>query len=388
MSIELISLIVFILLMSAFLVAKRKNIEIQKMLFPFLYFILYKTKLGLKTMDRIAARFSRQIKYINYIAVFIGFAGMALISFLLVWNLWKAYITPEAIPAVGLVLPVKVKGAFFVPFFYWIISILIIATVHEFSHGIVARKFGLKLKSSGFAFLAVLLPIIPAAFVEPDEKALKKRPHKQQLAVFAAGPFSNIVLGAVILGIFLLAAPPIVEGVYDFNGAEIIDIANESPAFAAGLSVNETIVQANGENITYVEDFISALSNKSAGDEIFLVTDRGEYSINLEQKPGNENQSYLGVSLTQGAEFKEKFAGRDLIPKSIIWILGLFYWLYLLNIGIGVFNLVPVGPIDGGRMLQLVCRKVFKRKGDKYWKAISMIFLIVIIANLLIGFAK
>ena len=77
---------------------------------------------------------------------------------------------PAASSGVGLVLPFKAKGVFYVPFFYWIISIFVIAVVHEFSHGLIARANNIKVKSSGFAFLALLVPIIPAAFVEPDEK--------------------------------------------------------------------------------------------------------------------------------------------------------------------------------------------------------------------------
>jgi membrane-associated protease RseP (regulator of RpoE activity) len=34
-----------------------------------------------------------------------------------------------------------------------------------------------------------------------------------------------------------------------------------------------------------------------------------------------------------------------------------FYWIYVLNIGIGLMNLFPLVPLDGGRMLD----DVFKR---------------------------
>ncbi len=389
MSTELIALIIFVLLISVFLLIKRKNVEFQKILYPVFYFVLYKTKVGIKTMDKIAVKYKKIVGFASYVGIIIGFIGMAAISFLLCWNLYKAIINPAAMPAVGLVLPVQVKGTFYVPFFYWIISILVIATIHEFSHGIVARKIGLKIKSSGFAFLAVLLPIIPAAFVEPDEKKLKTKPHKQQLAMFAAGPFSNIVLGAVILGIFLLAAPPIVERIYDFQGVQILGVTNASPAFNAGVSINETIKKVDGKNVTYTDDFVKFMSNKSAGDKILLTTDKKDYEIALGKNPKN-NQSYLGVSLTQKAEFNKNLVKKigTFVPSAVIWILGLFYWLYLLNLGIGIFNLVPVGPLDGGQMLKLVFKKFFKKRGDKYFNAVSMILLLVIVANLLIGFAR
>ena len=66
------------------------------------------------------------------------------------------------------------------------------------------------------------------------------------------------------------------------------------------------------------------------------------------------------------------------------------YWLFVLNLGIGLFNLVPLGPIDGGRMLQLAMHKIFRneKKGDKAWKYISMLFLALILANIMFAFFK
>ena len=46
-----------------------------------------------------------------------------------------------------------------------------------------------------------------------------------------------------------------------------------------------------------------------------------------------------------------------IIPAALIWFYGFLYWLYLLNLGIGLFNLVPLGPIDGGRMLLVALKK-------------------------------
>jgi len=72
------------------------------------------------------------------------------------------------------------------------------------------------------------------------------------------------------------------------------------------------------------------------------------------------------------------------------WIAGLLFWLFLLNLGIGLFNLLPIGPLDGGRMFQLVCFKFFKKKSTamKVWGYTSVIFVTIILANLLAGFLR
>ena len=160
---------------------KKSERNLQKLIAPFgipiVYAVFYKTKLGLKFMDSVAKRF-RLINIFGYAAIAVGVLGMVFIAFSLFQSLYNILFVPKALPAAGLVLPFKVKGSFYVPFFYWIISIFILALVHEMSHGIMARFYNIKVKSSGFAFIGLILPIIPAAFVEPDEKQLKKAKSK------------------------------------------------------------------------------------------------------------------------------------------------------------------------------------------------------------------
>jgi len=390
MNIELIIIIAFIILLTFFLFIKRRNITIQKIAFPLLYFVLYKTKIGIKAMDNIAKSYSRFLDYFIYLSIGVGFLGILTICALLLYNLYSLLFIPEATPGVGLVLPIKAKGVFFVPFFYWIISILVIASVHEFCHGMIARKYNLKIKSSGFAFLAILLPIIPAAFVEPDEDTLKKRSHKEQLAVFSAGPFANIFLGILMLLVFIIVATPFIDATMDFKGANISNVVNGSPAAIANLSIGETIIKIDDKNITYLDEFSNVLQNKTPGTKIILKTDRAEYNITLGENPKIPRKAWLGVTVSQNRNFKEEAKEKygEFLLNVAMWLIGLFYWLYLLNIGIGIFNLVPVGPIDGGRMAQIFFQKAFKKKGESIFKYVSILFLIIIVANIVIGFAK
>jgi len=388
MNYELIALAVFVLAITLFLIVKRKNVEIQKVIFPVLYFVLYKTKIGLKAMDKVA-RNEKFIKAFNFASLVIGFAGMGLICVLLVYNLYKIAFFPAAVSGVGLVLPIKAKGVFYVPFFYWIISILVVASVHEFSHGMIARFSKVKIKSSGFAFLALLLPIIPAAFVEPDEKELKKKKTKQQLQVFAAGPFSNIVIGFIFLGLFFLIAPPVADSTLDFNGANITEISNHSVVLGTNISVGDSIHKIDSMNITYVDDFVAAMQNKTPGEQINLETEKGNYTVTLGKSPTNESKAYLGVSVAQNKEIKPKVKEKfgSFAPNALIWVIGLFWWLYLLNVGIGIFNLVPVGPIDGGRMVYVSLLKRYREeKAKRIANWISIIFLMVIVLNVIMGF--
>jgi len=392
MDFQTICTFVFIGCMLLFLYANRKKIVIQKILFPFLYFSMYKTKLGLKLMDKIAKKHPKFLKYLAYVGIIIGFLGMVFISFSLIQNIYKVITATTTIAGVALVLPLKVKGSFYVPFFYWIISIFLIALVHEFSHGVVARAYKLKIKSSGLAFLNVLVPVIPAAFVEPDEKELRKRPKMQQLSVFAAGPFSNIIFAFVVLALMGFVIAPVSNAIFNYNGILVTGFTpgNETfPAESAGITENELIIGIDNMPIATVENFTEIMQTKTPGESVVITTNVTDYNIILAESPDNKSIGYLGVYLTQNQEIKENILQKygKILPDVFIWFVGLFYWLYVLNLGIGLFNLVPLGPIDGGRMLQLLMHKLFKKKkGDKVWKAISFIFLSLIVINILFAF--
>ena len=377
--------------MFLFLVIKRKKIQIQKILFPLLYFAMYRTKLGLKFMDKFAKKFSKPLKHIGYFAIFIGFFGMFVMAYALIQNIVTLITQPAAAPGVGLVLPFQVKGAFYVPFFYWIIAIFIIAVVHEFSHGILARKYNMKIKSSGFAFLGILLPVVPAAFVEPDEKELVKRPAKEQLSVFAAGPFANILLAFIVVGLTALIATPLSDSMIEADGVLITDLI-EGDIYAAqqaGIQGNEIIKSITDKEVLYLTNFSDILKNKKPGEIIKIETDKSTYNVTLGENPENKSQPYLGVYVQQSTKIKESFIEKygKFTPAIIIWLMGLLYWLYVLNLGIGLFNLAPMGPLDGGRMLLVTLKQFFKEeRAVKYWKNIGFFFLALVLINIIFAF--
>ncbi len=388
---QFMGFLVFVFFLSVFLYYERKKIVMQKFLFPLLYFAMYKSRVGLNFMDIVAKKFSRPLKYLAYVGIVAGFLGMIFIAYTLIINVYNLLTVPSAAAGVGLVLPFKVKGSFYVPFFYWIISIFIIAVVHEFSHGVIARVFGIKIKSSGFAFLGILLPILPAAFVEPDEKQINKASKKAQLSIYAAGPFSNILLAAIVLGIFFAAISPLSNAIYNPDGVLVSDLmgSNDSfPAGAAGIEKGELILSVDNTPTLSVDNFTSVMDSKRSGDTILITTNVSQYNVTLAESPNNSSKGYLGVYIGQSFDVKEDFAekyGTWFLP-IISWFIGLFYWLFLLNLGIGLFNLVPLGPIDGGRMLLTTLKHyISEKKAHRIWSVISTFFLILIIVN--IGFA-
>jgi membrane-associated protease RseP (regulator of RpoE activity) len=54
-----------------------------------------------------------------------------------------------------------------------------------------------------------------------------------------------------------------------------------------------------------------------------------------------------------------------------------------LSLGIGLANLLPLGPVDGGRMLQVSLQKIKgEEKGNKIWHKISIATLMLLAINI------
>lgn len=381
-----IGAIVFVILLAVFLYFKKDSLTIEKIAYPLLYFVMYRTKLGLNLMSFLGTRHKKTVIFFGTIGIYIGFAGMILIAYTLVQSIITIAKVPDAPSGIMPVLPIQAKGVFFVPFFYWIITIFIIAVVHEIAHGIVARAYNIKVKSSGFAFLGILLPIIPAAFVEPDEKSLQKKPKKQQLAVFAAGPLANILLAVFLMIAFIFVINPVNSSIVELKGLSVIDYSGESAAEKAGIPKQSTIIAINNHETRSMQDLVEALSNKKPGDNIVVHTENEKYNVILGENPEDNKKPYLGVSLAQKSGIKESLKNSFFV-KFYIWVAELIKFLILLSLGIGLFNLVPIGPVDGGRMLHVALHNFFaKEKANYIFNYVSLFFLGLIVVSLFVNF--
>ena len=365
--------ILFYVLVVIIFIKGRKNVETQGKVF-----FLYRTKLGLKLMNKIAGINPFTLKLIGLFGVLVGFAGMVVIFYFLLKGAITVFVRPDAPPSVAPLLPgiEIVPGVPALSFWYWIISILIVAAIHEFSHGVYARAYNVKVKSSGFAFLGP----IPAAFVEPDEKEIGKKGKLAQLSIFAAGPFSNIVL-AVILGVIL----------FSFVGIGTVQLASidaGSNLALAGAKPGDILFEINNIPIGNRVDFVNALKNTKPGDEVVFETNSGTYNVITGENQRDSTKSFFGIDLSISFfHYHDKAVhkyGSD-FPSYISWIVNLFVWVFIISLGVGLFNLLPLGPIDGGRMLLSLLSKFTKNEivVKRIWGVVSYFCLALIIINLL-----
>jgi membrane-associated protease RseP (regulator of RpoE activity) len=382
----------FILVLGIVLWHKRDKLAIQKILYPVFYMVLYRTKWGIQKMDDIAKKHPKSLKYISLTGMYIGFVGMFLTVVFLLYTIFKIFMgSTEA--AVGIAQPF-VKTGFgspfiYIPLIYFIIAIFIIAVSHEACHGIIARLYKVKIKSSGFAFFSIFIPVIPAAFVEPEEKQVKKLKTVEQLSIFAAGPFANICL-AIISLLLLISINP---GINRITAEEVIIInytPNNNitfPAEKANVTLNDKIIGIDSYEITTLKSFMDTMESTKPNQIIQLHTNSTTYNITLTKAPELDS-GYLGVMVTANRYIKPNFKNNWGWTLPIInWILGLLVILFVFNLGVGLINLAPIGPLDGGRMvLTLLMTRYNKEKATLIWGKISMATLLLLLAVIFLPF--
>lgn len=360
--------ILFYLALILFIFIKRKSFE-----FHFRIIALYKTDWGIRLMDRLASRFRKIIKFLGFLGIITGFAGMLFIVFVLFQSLYVFFTQPGAPPAITPILPgVRIPGVpeqLFIPLIQGIIAIFIVAVVHEFSHGVVARAYNITVKKTG---LAIIGPFF-AAFVEPDEKQMKRG--ISSYSVIAAGAASNIALFLLLALVLSFAVAPALNSVYKPEGISFSSVTAGSPAEQAGLQTDVVYTMVNNQSVLSLSDFAGVFGSVKPGEQVAISNSDVAVYVTAGSHPANESRPYLGVSIYNRLAGDETFSFRVLS-----WFLRLFSLVAFLSLGIGLANLLPIGMLDGGKLLQLVLHKVSgEQKGNCRLIKISLLFLFIIL---------
>jgi len=326
---------------------------------------LYKTDLGLKAMDKYSKKYKKIVSFLGYAGIVAGYIGMIYISYLVIIEVFRILTShPDAVGGGVLVpgTPIRGLGITFPLIMGWLV-LFITASVHEFSHGIIARVHNIKIKSSGPAFIGPML----AAFVEPDENSLKKAKKKHQLSMFAAGPFSNIILFGLCLLLFIGSS----NLSYNVNpeGVEISITQDQTlPAYTSGMSQKTTILEINNTIVNTRNELGILLYNSKPGETLLVKTIDGDYEITLTSHPDAPEIGYMGIQLEK----------ESIIVRSLDNLKKFFFWMWFINLMVGLANLFPIYITDGAQMLRANFESLFKKdnkKAIRYWKIVNNIGL-------------
>ncbi|WP_297535706.1 site-2 protease family protein [Thermococcus sp.] len=305
------------------------------------FIAMWRTKRLLGFIDRLSRINVRFWKVYADIGIALGFIGMGYVFYALFKTAMKTIQTGGKESGVQLVIP-----GLTIPLWYGLVGLAVVMIVHELSHGVVARAEKLPLKSVGL----VLLAVIPGAFVEPDEEELKKASLKSRLRVYGAGSLANIVTAIITALLVTYAVTPLLVP----SGILVSDVVPNSPAYGV-LHKGDVIVAINGQPINTMEQFIAYMNKTRPGEKVTLTVIRDGEKMNLQltlgKYPGKPEKGYIGIYPAQHVTSK---IGYDWLILPLFFSL---YWIYVLNLGIGLMNLFPLVPLDGGRMLDDVIKE-------------------------------
>ncbi len=236
----------------------------------------------------------------------------------------------------------------------------------------------------------------------PENERLNHKPKWQQIIIMAAGVIMNFIL-AFILFIGVTAA----RGYVVEPAVPVIDSLTEGyPAQEAGLQEGDRIVKAVAQDGTTVApetlDELTEYLAFNHGPSLFTIERDGKtFDVTIEPQHDEETQGYyLGFTATSpvrqigfleaipqgiqtgidacGTIFRslgqlirgkgfESLSGPVGIYKLTDTVVSQGWLPYMmlfaiLSLNIGIFNLIPLPALDGGRILILLLESIFRRK--------------------------
>ena len=339
--------------------------------------IMWKTQRLRGLISRISNFSPTFWRWFMNVGIVVAYLAMIFITWTLISSLPSVFETP----AVSIVIPgVDMPGSsIYIPFFYGLLALASVLIVHEFSHGIQAVGEKIPIKSIGL----LLFIILPGAFVEPDEDELKKAKRSSRLRVYAAGSIANISLAVIAILLVSLISMGIPH-YFAEDGIVIDRVVPDSPS--DGILKEGMILEAiDNQKINDSESYSNVVSSFSPGDNVTVQTDQGSYTLTLNENPNNESRGFFGIQAAKHFELIDGSLGP--LPWILFELSELFEWVFMLNLGIGLFNLLPLKPLDGGYMLEIL---LSYKLPEYYYKpivnALSGVMAIIIIFSLIVGF--
>lgn len=316
---------------------------------------------------------------------------------------------------------------------YVILGISVLVIVHEAGHYFAARASGMRVTrfSIGFGpaifryqpqgsptvFQLCLIPLLayvavsgmnPSEEVDPNDPEIY--PNKglfARTATVFAGPFANYLAASIM--IFFLAVLSWPESV-PAEPMEISDLENDFPAKNAGLKPGDIVLEANGEKVRNIED-LSRITKPRAGKPTRYLIQRGEEKKTYTIVPiSRNNRGFIGVSPKYTVIYRRLQVG-DAVTKAVMLpfnmsvanLIGIatlikerstegiagpvgiakiakahaekgladfvqvMIWI---SIALGMFNLLPLPALDGGRLVFLGFEAVTRKRANERIEAV------------------
>ncbi|MCZ7402666.1 MAG: site-2 protease family protein [Candidatus Methanoperedens sp.] len=280
--------------------------------------MMLRTTKGQEFLDRLAMhkRFWRTFANIGLPAMLIGM----FIMFLLILSMDYFYIKSFMTQTVH--EPTKFNEARniflipgineFIPLYWGAIALLVTLVVHEFSHAILCKVEGIKVKSMGL----LLAPIPIGGFAEPDDEQLlgkkeenvpenglppeepsqpkKLATRSERVRVLTAGVMANFTTALIAFVLFFL----LLGSITSVGDVMVTNVIPDSPAQLNGVKPNMILTGINDIKITNATEFLSYANSITPGSTVKLdVIENGvRKEILLNATVGNISRSGVTIS--------------------------------------------------------------------------------------------
>lgn len=311
------------------------------------------------------------------------------------------------------------------PYLVSVLVFLFIIVVHEFGHFILAKSMGIRVNefSVGFGptllkwqgketkYMLKLIPFGGYCAMEgeddqsADPKAFCNKSAWRRFLVVAAGAVFNIILGFVLVMIYFAPASGIATNTVDY-------FAEDATSISSGLKEGDTILKVDGRSCLTANEinyaFSAVVDNKvdllvkRDGEKVelkdveFLVQEvegikylRRDFAYKYAK---NDFKTFISQSVKYTVSYGRTvwFSLVDLVtgrfsintvsgPIGVASTLGeatkigmdaLLPILCLLTINLGIFNLLPIPALDGGRLVFILFEMIFRKPVPQKYEAL------------------
>ena len=391
-SVEMLAFGAFIIALGTLIFKDRSKVRFEGLAF------IRRTDRANRFIDQTAKRHPTFWRTLSIAGIVVAIPVMAIGSVYMLVTAVDVATGRLATGGAGIVLPGPVSapfaapGVFVVPWWIWIIGIACVIIPHEFFHGIMFRLQHIRVKSVGW----VVFLVLPGAFVEPDDNQLKRSARSTKLKAFAAGSFANLLIAfiiAVALSIGTMAAPASDQAGIFFQQVE------DSPA--AQYNITGAITALNGVPVHTQAELGAQLERYAPGDTVTVTTRSIEGNASVKftgaydfiipaagvyARLGQE-KNYV-VALAAHPQTGDAFLGvtnvlqvhstdGGLAPEFI----NLLVWIYVFSFGIGLVNLLPLKPLDGGLLFEEIIQP-YTRHTKTIVRTVSVAMLLLLLFNI------